>query len=120
MSARSVLTGGTFEFGVDLGEDQFAAVGVVIEQFAVAAPVDGDVELLLSVFGGEAAAEQVAEEVVAQRAVVAVLQRLADGPHQRRVLYGEVREQLGAGQDIGGVPVPAGVGQERLRALDLE
>src|SRR6266536_6549783 len=37
--------------------DQFAGGGVVVEQFGIAAPVDGDVELMAGFLGGEAAAE---------------------------------------------------------------
>ena len=43
-------------------QDQFAGLGVVFEQLAVAAPVDGDVELAAGLVGGEAAAQQVQEE----------------------------------------------------------
>ena len=49
-------------------EGDLAGVGVVVEQFGVAAPIDGGVELLLGVVGREAAAEQVQEEPSAEGA----------------------------------------------------
>jgi hypothetical protein len=48
-------------------EGDLAGVGVVVEEFGVAAPVDGGVELLLGVLGGEPAAERVEEERGAQK-----------------------------------------------------
>ena len=52
--------------GVDLGEGELAGVGVVFVELAVAAPVDGDVELAFGLFVGEAAAEDVEEEAFAR------------------------------------------------------
>jgi hypothetical protein len=76
--------------------------------------------LFFDVFGGVTAAEQVSEGVVAQGAVVAVFRGFADGADQGCVVYGQVGERLLAGQDAGGVPVPAGLGEEGLGAFDLE
>ena len=60
------------------------ADAVVVVQLAVAAPVDGDVELAARVVDGESATQQIEEEPGPQVAVGAAGQRFTDGVHQRR------------------------------------
>lgn len=48
-------------------QDEFAGVGVVVELFAVAAPIDGNVGLAFGEVRNVPAAERVAEEFLAPR-----------------------------------------------------
>ena len=63
---------------------ELAGVGVEFVQLGVAAPVDGQVQLLVRPVFAEAATEHVQEEVLAERAVAGRLQVVADGPDQWR------------------------------------
>ena len=67
--ARFVWVSGAWRWG---GGD-LVGVGVVVEEFGVAAPVDGDVELLLGVVGAESLLEDVEEESSAHVGVGAVV-----------------------------------------------
>src|SRR5260370_34630024 len=58
---------GTWASG--LGEGQLAGGGVVIENFGVAAPLDGGFELAAGFVFAEMFVEQVAEKLVVERAV---------------------------------------------------
>ena len=57
-------------------EGELAGIGVEVEQLAVAAPVDRDLELLAGFVLGEASAQQVEEESFAQVAVFGVRRAL--------------------------------------------
>src|SRR3984957_17734426 len=102
---------------VSIGGDEIAG-GVVMEEFAVAAPADRGIELLLGVVGPEAALQQVQEEDGPKVAVGAGSQRLADRPHQGLPLPGLAGEDLLAGLDVGGGEFPSHRGQFDVTAGD--
>src|SRR5271165_5151268 len=82
---------------------ELAGVGIEFVQLGVAAPVDGQVELLVRPVFAETATERVQEEVLAERPVAGRRQAVADGPDQWRPGLGL------AGEDrLGGIDVPRG------------
>src|SRR5260370_42326725 len=67
VSAFERMSSGTGASG--LGERQLAGGGVVIENFRVAAPLDGGFELAAGFFLAEMLVEQIPEEFIVERAV---------------------------------------------------
>src|SRR5260370_16088606 len=74
VSAFERMSSGTGASG--LGERQLAGGGVVIENFRVAAPLDGGFELAAGFFLAEMLVEQIPEEFIVERAVGFGLERL--------------------------------------------
>src|SRR6266478_141650 len=68
-----------------LGESQLAGGGVVIENFGVAAPLDGGFELAAGFFLTKMLVEQVAEKFFGQSAVGFGLERLLHLAEQRNI-----------------------------------
>src|SRR5262245_255167 len=85
---------------VFVGAGQLVGVGVVVEQLAVAAPVDRGVQLLLGILGPEPAAEQIEKESRAQTAVSADSKGLADRADKGRAGAGLTSEDLLTGLDV--------------------
>ena len=98
-------------------EDQLAGMGVEIEQLAVASPVDRDAHLLAGLVLGEAAAEKVQEEVLAQVAVLGRRQGVVDGADERCALAGPPGEDLLRLVDVGRHEHLAVVGDLQVRIL---
>ena len=67
-----------------LGEAQLGGVGVVVEQLAVTAPVDGGVEPGRGFVHAERTLQEVEEESFVQGAALCCFQGPHDGPYQRR------------------------------------
>src|SRR6185312_15138737 len=98
--------------------DELAGAGVVLVELAVAAPVDGKLELALCILFAEAASEQVEEEPFAEVAVGGGGKRVADGADERGVLVGVFGEDLLAGEDVGGGDLATGVGDLQVCVFD--
>ena len=111
--------GGCEQSGGWVGGD-LVGVGVVVEQFGVAAPVDGGVELLLGVLRAESALEQVEEESRAEVAVGAGAKAFADRAHQWRAGACSLGEDLLAGLDVGGGEFLSDLGDFDIAAADAE
>ena len=114
-----VLLGGSVDVIVGGAEGDLVGVGVVFEEFGVAAPADGGVELGAGFVLAEVASEEVEEEAFAEGAVVGAFQRLADGADRRDAVARGGGEDLLGGLDVGGRERGAYLGERDLSMVDV-
>src|SRR5260370_16221941 len=95
------MEGGRFGTGTSgLGEGQLAGGGVVVEDFGVAAPLDGGFELAAGFTFAEMFVEQVAEKLVVERAVGFGFERLLHLAQQRNIGESGPAENRFAGLNV--------------------
>ena len=72
---------------IRLIQAQQIVIGIVIEEFAVTAPLHGDGELLMRLVVGVTGAQQVQHELAAELAFRRLPQCMLNVVHQRRVFH---------------------------------
>src|SRR5215469_17949295 len=98
---RTAVSAGAVTVGSRLGESQFAGLGIIVKNLGVASPLDGGFELTAGFFLAEVLIEQIAEKVLAERAVGLGLEGLFHLPEQRHVGEGGLAEDGFAGLNVG-------------------
>src|SRR6266566_2696511 len=87
--------------GSRLGEGQFAGLRIIIKNLGIASPLDGGFELPAGFLLAEVLVEQIAEKVLAERAVGFGLEGLFHLPEQRHIGEGGLAEDGFAGLNVG-------------------
>ncbi len=115
---RGVVDVGVF---VELGGlDKAAAGGVEVEEFGVAAPVDGGFELAQGLFFAELLVEHVVEELFGDSAVALGVDGADDLAQEQDVFDGGFAEELFLAEDLGVGVGSAGGGDGGVALVDGE
>ena len=109
-SLRLVGSGGGDGFFLGFGEGEAAAAGVEVEEFGVAAPVDGGFDLALGLVGGELFVEHVEEEFFGNGVVGFGFEGTTDLAEEENVLGGGGAKEFFLVEDLGVGEVGAGGG----------